>query len=239
MGRRIGQLSWWARATASMAVDLLPDPFAVAIRRGLLRSTLRELNDALAGTPLSGRYWLDGGLLLGWARAGGALVDDLQDVDFGVLAEDFPRLVAAVPALEAAGFSVLHVVRAPDGEPLSAHFARRGVQFDFVKAVPSDGKLLLRGTAEVPALVTYERPHLALGSFHLFGREWLKPEDHEAALAAHYGNWRSNWRKDWSTPRDSPSVVAVEPSAEWPWASGRPMQALPSAEVVDTVAVRP
>lgn len=218
MARRAQQLSWWARATVSVAVDLLPGQVNVAIRRSVLHANLRRLNDVLAGTPLHERYWLDGGLLLGWARGGDALANDLRDVDFGVLAEDFPRVLAATATLEAAGFSILHVVEDDQGQPLSAHFRRGGVQFDFVKAVPEGDKLVMQGTAEVPVRVTYERPRAVLGKVRLFGREWLKPQDHESALAAHYGDWRAGWRPDWSTPRDSPSVVAWEPTGGWaPW----------------------
>jgi len=155
--------------------------------------------------------WLEGGLLLGWARSGEALANDLQDVDFGVLDVDFTKVLAAVPALEAAGFPLLHVVHHHrSGEAVSAHFRWHGIQIDFVKAVPKGDALLYQGVHSAPVMVSYERPVGRLALFELFGKRWLKPDDHERALAAQYGDWRNNWRKDWCAPRDSPCVVAVE-----------------------------
>src|SRR5688500_4973529 len=61
------------------------------MRGRLLRRNLRRLHDALEQTPLAGRYWLFGGMLLGWAREGRLLRHDYRDVDFGYEAADDDR----------------------------------------------------------------------------------------------------------------------------------------------------
>ncbi|MGH9105619.1 MAG: hypothetical protein ACRDZX_07235, partial [Acidimicrobiales bacterium] len=134
-------LKWWARATVSVAVALLPRQVSVGVRRAVLHNALRGLHDVLEQTPLAGRYWLDGGLLLGWAREGDALANDTDDVDFGFLAADYPKLASAVPALERAGFSLLQVLRDNNGEVVVLNFKKHGVQFDFVKALPERDKM--------------------------------------------------------------------------------------------------
>ena len=40
---------------------------------------LQRLNDVLATTPIANRYWLFGGLLLGYAREGSVLGHDAVD----------------------------------------------------------------------------------------------------------------------------------------------------------------
>ena len=45
-------------------------PLVVAVSRQLVAVEMRRLNDVLEATPMAGRYWVWGGLLLGWAREG-------------------------------------------------------------------------------------------------------------------------------------------------------------------------
>src|SRR5689334_2771579 len=43
---------------------------------------LRLLNDVLAATEFGPRYWVWGGMLLGWAREGRLIAHDIGDADF-------------------------------------------------------------------------------------------------------------------------------------------------------------
>jgi hypothetical protein len=65
---------------------------------------MRRLHCTLAATPLAGRCWIVGGLLLGPIRQGRPLAGDLGDVDFTFLSSDREAFLSAVPAISAAGF---------------------------------------------------------------------------------------------------------------------------------------
>jgi hypothetical protein len=196
-------------------VGLLPDRESVGIRRAILHREVRLLHDVLEATPMAGRYWLDGGLLLGWARAGDALAHDTNDVDFAFRADDYANFVSAVPDLEHAGFVLIQALRDNQGEVVALNFKKYGIQFDFLKVVVADGRFLYRAVFAAPLQVTFERPQLPLEEVEFFGRRWMKPTDHDRALTALYGDWRTP-RLDWRTDRDSPSIVAREP---WQWTS--------------------
>ena len=64
---------------------------------------LRLLHDVLAPTPFADRFWMWGGLLLGWARDGAPIPGD-ADADFAYAAADDDLLVATMPLLRAHGF---------------------------------------------------------------------------------------------------------------------------------------
>ena len=48
----------------------------------LFEKNLVLLNDVLQSTPLAGRLWVLGGVLIGWAREGRVLAHDSHDADF-------------------------------------------------------------------------------------------------------------------------------------------------------------
>jgi hypothetical protein len=159
--------------------------------------SLRLLNDALAGSSLAGRYWVWGGLLIGWARDGAPLAHDVLDADFCVLAEHVPLLAAAAPALVAAGFEPALRFRANDGSETEYSFVRAGAKFEFFVLRRSGGLLWYHDfslgiheggppTQAVAAIA--DQP---LEPFELVGRTWLKHADHEAELTAMYDDWRT------------------------------------------------
>ena len=53
-----------------------------------MEDNLRLLHDVLARTPIAGRYWLFGGLLLSAVREGEIMLHDTKDADWGFLAAD-------------------------------------------------------------------------------------------------------------------------------------------------------
>src|ERR1700754_1850520 len=100
-------------------------------RRHLMVANLRDLNDVLLGTPLAGRSWMFGGLLLGWVREGGLMLHDTSDADFALLADDGERLEASFDALAAAAFEHIHRFPGISGEATEHSFRRAGAKFDF------------------------------------------------------------------------------------------------------------
>jgi hypothetical protein len=161
--------------------------------RSLLVRDLRRLNDALSGTELSGRYWMFGGCLLGWAREGAVLRHDTRDVDFGFRSEDLPLLYAATPSLERAGFKRLFRFSNNAGRVTELTFLRRGVQYEFFSMQPVDGKLryFLYSVGDTPLELEAEQPDQPLVPFAFLGRTWLKQEDHDLDLSIVYGDWRT------------------------------------------------
>jgi hypothetical protein len=186
----------------------------VAVRRRQFKKDLRRLHDALAPTSFGDRYWLWGGVLLGWARDGSPLGHDLFDADFAFLAEDEPRFAAGARALIDAGFEPQWQFRNNAGAVTEYVFQRNGARFDFF-AVERRGEKLryhvftsgcehepqpTQGVGEVKAQPLVE--------FSFLRRSWRKQLDHEAELREVYGDWRDpapNW---WFM--DSPSIIRRE-----------------------------
>lgn len=197
--------------------------FERRLRMYLLTHDLRCLNEVLARTPLAGRYRVFGGVLLGWAREGGLLRHDLNDVDFAYDEADHERFLAAVPAIERAGFRRRYRYRSNDGQFTEHCFVRHGAKFEFFRFERVDNRYRYHLYAIDPA---DPRRHVEMlceiaaqpvEPFEFLGRTWSKPLDHEAELESIYGDWRTpdpTW-----TMHDERSLVARREwdvtSSEW------------------------
>jgi hypothetical protein len=179
----------------------------VRFRRDLVR-----LHDVLARSALHEHYFVWGGMLLGWAREGRLLPHD-SDADFAFYREDQPRLLAALPRLETAGFRLDHTFRNNAGR-VTEYVLRRGAgKFDFFEVVRERASFrywvyFARDALELEGVA----PCARLGPMRFLGRTWLKPEDHETHLRAVYG--------DWEVPHPQYFYVTDERSivARRPWA---------------------
>lgn len=167
-------------------------------RRRLDRN-LRRLHDVLEAGPLAGRWWVWSGLLLGWARESRPLDHDLDDVDFAYLDEDHDRFLAAVPDLGAAGFAPRRRYDDLDGRPIEHVFARDRIRFEFFRFTPEGAEwtYYLAVVGRLGWLLEARLPAQSRVPFELGGRTWRKVADHEAELAAIYGDWRTP-DTDWS-----------------------------------------
>jgi hypothetical protein len=178
-----------------------------------MAADLRLLNDVLARTALAGRYWLFGGLVLGWARERALMSHDAKDADFAVAAEDMPLLEAAFPALLEAGFTPLHRFPGANGPATEYSFARGDRKFEFFRIDRVGDRFRFHNYAQHgergPIMNVCEIPAQPLAEIRFLGRTWLKVRDHEAELAANYGDWRTP-DPDWDY-LDSPCIVATEP----------------------------
>jgi hypothetical protein len=192
-----------------------------SIRRRALVGGLQRLADALRGTPLEGRYWVVGGLLLGWAREGRPLASDLEDADFAYLDEDHDRFLASVPAIVAAGLRPLHRFSSADGRYVAHRFLRKGVRFEFFRITPSGDRwrYSMFVLANEPTELIAEVPAQSHVSFRLVGRDWRKVVDHELALRCIYGDWHTD-QPEWSFTSDCAIVnripMAILPIS-WAW----------------------
>jgi len=164
----------------------------VLLRRRRLVAGLRRLADTMQETPLAGRFWIVGGLLLGWAREGRPLDSDLHDADLAYLDEDHDRFLATVPALVRAGFRPRHRFTSHDGRHVEHRFRRDGVQYDFFRLTPAGDRfrysLFIPG--DTPQELIAEVPLQPRVPFRFVGRVWMKVADHDLALRTIYGDWR-------------------------------------------------
>lgn len=193
-------------------------------RISTFEANLVLLHDVLERGPLSGRSWVIGGMLLGWAREGRILSHDGADADFGFLRADHPAFLQAAPALVAAGFRRLYRWISAAGEPVEYSFQKDGAKFEFFQHDEVEGMHELRFFARRRRgghLARFEYvsrvPAQERGPFEFLGRTWQKPLDHARYLEAVYGDWHVP-RPGHDYARDDRSVVSVRPWAgTWRW----------------------
>lgn len=192
-----------------------------AMQRRALVSGLQRLADALHGTPLDGRYWVVGGLLLGWAREGRPLASDLNDADFAYLDEDHERFLASIPAIVNAGLKPEHRFSSADGRYVVHRFLCQGVHFEFFRLMPRGDRwrysMFVSGTE--PTELIAEVPIQRHASFRFVERDWRKVIDHELALRCIYGDWRTD-RPGWSYTCDRAIVERIPMATlpcNWAW----------------------
>jgi hypothetical protein len=194
------------------------DPALEASRRRM-EHNLRLLHDVLARTPIAGRFWLFGGLLLGAIRAGEIMLHDTKDADFGFLAADGPALEASFAALVDAGFAPHLRFPAATGPATEYSFIKDDAKFEFFAVEVSDDRFTwtnhgYRGgtggsDSWIPTQNSCAIPAQPLDELRFLDRTWLKVRDVDVELTALYGDWR--------TPApgfpymEAPTIVARRP----------------------------
>jgi hypothetical protein len=172
-------------------------------------SNLGLLHDTLEGTDFSWRYWIWGGLLLGWAREKRILPHDHPDADFAYFHEDREHFLAVVERIIQAGFIPLFKFKNNDGLVTQHSFAKDGVKFEFFEMYRQENgiRYWLYSASEAVEIMCEVPPH-GLEKICFLGKTWLKPDDHEQHLRAVYGNWLEP-NPDYDSARDSRSIRKV------------------------------
>ncbi len=168
------------------------------LRHKYLLEGLHLLHDTLAASRLHNRYWICGGAVLGWAREGALLAHD-PDVDFHFWQDDHVRFMQAAELLAQVGFKRKYCWRNIAGEITEYTMTYKSLAFDFFAAHKNRGGQNTRWYLYVgspsrnipPMELLQETPGCELEPFEFYGKRWLKPKNHEAYLAALYGDWRS------------------------------------------------
>jgi phosphorylcholine metabolism protein LicD len=155
------------------------------------RRGLRRLHDVLAQTGFHNRYWMAMGMLLGCIRDGEPMPGD-PDADFGFLEKDLKRFRKAMGALQDKEFRLRPVSVNNDGTESKWAFRYQGVKYEFYLFRTVGSRLRWYYHARKPSIeVVNEIDAHNLSEIDLYGRRWLKPEDHEVYLEALYGDWRT------------------------------------------------
>lgn len=182
-------------------------------RKRQFTNNLQLLNDVLAATPLETRYWMMGGLLLGWAREGDILAHDCSDADFGLFREDHEHFMAAVEPLLRAGFHPFKRYTNNAGMITEYSFMKDNARFDFFLHERTETRIRSWYYGKFAAArslgwleVVSQVPAFSSAPFEFLGRTWYKPADHDRFLSAVYGNWREP-APEFVSLRDDPSIV--------------------------------
>jgi hypothetical protein len=163
------------------------------VRKRVMEDDIRHLVDVLASSPMAGRYWLWGGVLLGWAREGRLLAHDQRDIDLAYDSVDDERMNDTIPLLNKAGFKSWFRHQNNDGVVTESTFLRHGGRFEFFRLHDIDGQWHTYTYGAIDGRpVQYDSvvPVQPRVPFTFLDRDWLKVADHEAELEHLYGNWR-------------------------------------------------
>ncbi len=120
---------------------------------------LRRLNDVLAASPLANRFSVCGGLLLGWARDGRVLSEDVRDADFAYFAEDATEFNWAARALVRSGFKADVRYFNNEGDPVEHVFRYHGARFEFFALHRREGRVRYFMYHELDELVCERADH--------------------------------------------------------------------------------
>jgi hypothetical protein len=148
----------------------------------------------LATTPMAGRSWLFGGLLLGLVREGGLMLHDCNDADLGFLSDDVVRLESCFPALIEAGFAPHFRFPGVFGDATEYSFTRRGAKFEFFRIEVVGDRFRYWNYGHGPSGPVRNRCSISaqpLEEVRFLDRAWLAVRDPDAELTALYGDWRT------------------------------------------------
>ncbi len=178
------------------------------IRAYKFKKNLKLLNDVLATTELSDKYFLWGGLLLGWAREGRILPWD-TDADFFYSSKDRDKFLISIDCLIQAGFKLKERFINNEGRITEYVFFKDDIKFEFFEFDKQEDTLHYWLYAPDLALemVGILPWNGEMATIYFLGRTWLKPDDHDTFLTANYGDWRTP-NPDYDYVEDEKSIIA-------------------------------
>lgn len=153
---------------------------------------MQLLNDILQKNGFSEKYWLIGGVVLGFIREG-RLLDHDSDVDFGIWESDHETFKKLIPKLRAAGFKPLFRWTNNNGQITEYCFMKDRAKFEFFIHFTDTSRPYLHWYAyELGQKVQLLRQmfRYETKSTNFLNCRWLIPSPPEKYLEDMYGNWK-------------------------------------------------
>jgi hypothetical protein len=150
-------------------------------------------------TTLNVRYFLMDGTLLGLVRNGRFIDSDNEDIDIGILAEDFNFVSfgRCTSLMRQKGFSV-HFVDGRWGKDFIYQWRRKGIQLDLYFYFRRGDQRILH-VYDSSDMIVYSYPAWMVENtspVEFYGRTFMAPKYREAVLEHQYGDWKIR-KKDW------------------------------------------
>ncbi len=158
---------------------------------------LGVLNETLSDTLFAKKYWIMGGMLLGWIRDQDILPGDEGDIDFAFHEKDEAFFLDIIPILEDAGFQPYKQWKNNAGVITEYVFIKDGCKYEYFLMFEHDGKFQYygyskskKGKKKSPFLEAMgEINRHGLIPMQVFDWEFLVPEDPVSRLAEMYEDW--------------------------------------------------
>ena len=153
--------------------------------------SLHHFHDVMSRTPMAGKYWICGGMLLGYAREGQLIKNDF-DFDFHYWRDDTDALEQTLEILQQSGFKKCFRWVNNDGHTTEYVLVYREIKFEFFEATRHEDRIRWYCYYHrPPRQFLNEVPAYELESFEFYDRDWLKPDDQELYLESLYGDWKT------------------------------------------------
>jgi phosphorylcholine metabolism protein LicD len=167
---------------------------------------LHRFHDLMSQTPLADKYWICGGMLIGYAREGKLLAHD-TDFDFHYWREDHQDLMEAIKTLEQAGFRKEACWINNEGHATEYVLNYGRIKFEFFEATRHENRIRWYCYLPKPKRqFLNEVPGYDLEPFEFCERQWLKPVDEQQYLESLYGDWKTPC-SDYTYYIDSKAII--------------------------------
>jgi phosphorylcholine metabolism protein LicD len=168
--------------------------------------SLLHFHDVMSQTPMAGKYWVCGGMLLGYAREGQLIKNDF-DFDFHYWRDDTEALEETLEILLQSGFKKCFRWVNNEGHTTEYVLTYREIKFEFFEATRQDDRIRWYCYYHRPPRQFFnETPAYELEPFKFYDRDWLKPDDHEQYLESVYGDWKTPC-SDYTYYIDSKAII--------------------------------
>lgn len=178
----------------------------IIVRKYLHNNSIRNLallNLIIAKTKFAEKYWVIGGLLLGWMREKDIIRGNEGDIDFAFNSLDEYLFLETIPLLYKAGFQPFTKWKNNASEITEYVLLKDGCKFEFFLMFEFNDKYRYFGYSKMKksnskisvfeAISEIEKHNLS--KMTIFNIPFLVPENPQAWLTKRYGNWNVSGQK--------------------------------------------
>ena len=161
---------------------------------------LALIHQTISQTNFAEKYWILGGVLLGWIRDRDLIPGDEGDIDFAFNHLDEPYFLEIIPLLQTVGFQPFTKWKNNAGQITEYVLIKDGCKFEFFIMFENNNKFIYYGYSKSRQVreknpwleVTGEMDKYELTTRNIFGLPFLVPENPEKWLAEIYGDWQKS-----------------------------------------------